>query len=138
MLVSLCLLFSSCAQQEEPFRKETSPATGIVHVDGKPAAVLQIMCHDVKGMDTEHPSVSAGMTDQEGKFTISTYESGDGMPPGDYVLTFLWGEMNRMKGGYGGPDKLNDRYSDPKTSEVKFTVVEGQPTDLGTIELTTN
>ena len=75
-------------------------------------------------------------TDEEGKFEISTYESSDGVPAGEYALTFMWGKWN-MSGSYGGPDKLNDRYTDPKTSEVKVTVKDGEPTDLGTIELTT-
>ena len=135
-VAAFCVLLCSCGEPEQ-FRKETYPVTGIVNVDGKPAAGLQVTCHDLKGLDTEHPSLSSGMTNQEGKFEISTYESSDGMPAGDYVLTFMWGQMNSMKRSYDGPDKLNNRYLDPKTSKTKFTVVEGEPIDLETIQLTT-
>ena len=52
------------------------------------------------------------------------------------MLTFQWGEINAFKRSYDG-DKLNGRYNDPEKSAVNFTVEPGQPTDLGTIELTT-
>ena len=68
---------------------------------------------------------------------IATYEASDGVPEGEYVLTFMWGKINLISGGYGGPDKLNGRYTDPETSEVKVTVKAGEATELGTIELTT-
>lgn len=38
---------------------------------------------------------------------------------------------------YGGPDKLKDKYSDPKKSECKVTVEKGKPADMGQIDLTT-
>ena len=91
-------------------------------------------------MDQEHPTISSTLTGEDGKFEISTYKSGDGVPAGDYTLAFMWGKLNLIAGSYGGPDKLNGRYSDPKTSEFKFTVATGEDAaaiDLGTIELTT-
>ena len=42
-----------------------------------------------------------------------------------------------MSRDYTGPDKLNGRYADPKTSELKITVMPGEETDLGEIKLTT-
>ena len=52
-------------------------------------------------------------------------------------MTFYWGTNKPLRGRYEGPDKLDGRYDDPKTSQVKFTVKEGTPTDLERIELTT-
>jgi len=45
--------------------------------------------------------------------------------------------MNMLSRSYGGPDKLNKRYTNPEKSEIKFTVEPGKPVDLGVIELTT-
>jgi 5-hydroxyisourate hydrolase-like protein (transthyretin family) len=132
-----CLLFCSCGEKEGQDRKETFPVTGVVHVDGKAIAKLAVRCTDVNGMDRQNPTKSSAFTDEDGKFEISTYEKSDGMPEGDYVLTFQWGQWNMISASYGGPDKLNGRYMDPAESEVKFTVKAGEPTDLGTIELTT-
>ena len=136
VLLAACVLFCSCSDKP-PGRKETFPVTGEVYVDGQPAPQLQVTCHDVNGIDTENPTLSSAMTDQDGKFAISTYETGDGVPEGEYVLTFMWGKFNLLSKAYEGPDKLKGRYTDPAKSEHRFKVEPGKPTDLGRIELTT-
>ncbi len=133
--ILLMFLFCSC-KSRDPNWKETHPAKGEVYVDGQPAEFLRVMCTNVNGIDKENPTVSSATTDKDGKFEISTYEKGDGLPEGEYVLTFMWGQLDRIS-GYGGPDKLKQKYLDPKKSEHKFTVVKGKPTDLGRIELKT-
>jgi hypothetical protein len=88
-------------------------------------------------MDTSKPSVSSTFTGDDGQFSISTYEKGDGVPEGEYILTFMWGKRNVITTSYGGPDKLKGKYSDPKKSGHKITVRAGEPTDLGRIDLKT-
>jgi hypothetical protein len=137
-LLAIPLLLTSCSGEAEPERLPTSPVTGQIVVDGKPpGSPIQVICHSQAGIDSSHPTYSSCLSDNDGRFAINTYEQGDGVPPGDYVLTFMWGKMNLMSMQYGGPDKFNGKYSDPKTSEFVIGVVEGLPTDLGTIELTT-
>ena len=136
IMLAGCLLLCSCGEKEA-FRKETSPVTGEVYVDGEPAAKLQVKCHEVGGIDKEHATFSQAFTDEEGKFEIATYEAADGVPEGEYVLTFMWGQLNVLSGVYGRPDKLNDRYAEPSSSQQRFKVEKGKPTDLGRIELTT-
>jgi hypothetical protein len=133
MLGALC---AACSKSGPQDRKATFPVTGTIKVDGKAIEQLAVTCHDVKGIDTANPTVSAALTDKDGKFKISTYQAGDGVPVGDYVLTFAWGQMNLLTMQYSG-DKFNGKYADPKTTPHKFSVKEGVPTDLGTIELTT-
>ena len=131
-LVLLFMIFAvtlGCGGNESAFRKATSPATGTVTVDGLPPGTgVQIQCHPMAAADTDHPSVSATETDPAGKFAISTYESGDGLPAGEYTLTFTWQEFNVMSRSYSGEDQLNGRYSDPQTSTIKLTVKEGEAT----------
>ncbi|HAH47385.1 hypothetical protein [Gimesia sp.] len=132
------LMFSACGSVEEPHTKETFPVTGKITVDGQePGSPIKITCHKLDEIDTEHPTISGSQTANDGTFEISTYTSGDGMPEGEYALTFLWGKMNMMSRSYGGPDKLKKRYTNPEKSEIKFTVEPGKPVDLGVIELTT-
>jgi 5-hydroxyisourate hydrolase-like protein (transthyretin family) len=109
--------------------------TGQVLVDGSPAEGVSVTCQDVNGVDKENPTVSGATTDQDGSFAISTYKAGDGVPDGDYVLTFFLAEMNPFTKEFG-PDKLNDRYKDPKTSKFKFSM-RGAPVEVETIELST-
>lgn len=134
--VILVVGFVCGACSKAPERKATFPVTGIIKVDGQPVMDLAVRCHDTKGIDKTDPTESAARTDAEGKFQISTYKTGDGVPVGDYVLTFTWGEVNLISMQYSG-DKFNGKYADAATSPHKFSVKEGVPTDLGTIELTT-
>jgi len=110
--------------------------TGKVTVDGQaPLAAVQIEAHNVAGMDAQMPTLSQCETNPDGTFEITTYVTGDGIPAGDYLLTFSCSEFNAMARSYG-PDKLNKRYSNPKTSEIKFTIKD-KSVDLGEIKLTT-
>jgi hypothetical protein len=126
---------AGCGDSPPP-RKETFPVVGKVVVDGKPAGFLVINCVRLSEADKVNPTESKCLTEDDGSFKIATYVSGDGVPEGDYVLTFQWGQLNLFTHSYDG-DKLNGRYSDPETSPIKFTVVKGKPTDLGEIKLTT-
>lgn len=134
----LALSLACCACQEElgPNRKETFPVTGRVLVDGQPIDMLSIECVCLTGLDKQNPTLSSYYTGADGKFQISTYVTGDGVPEGEYALTFQWGRLNLMSHSYDG-DKFNGRYRDPKKSDVKFTVRKGTPNDLGDIELKT-
>lgn len=132
-------VFTGCSRTPTHYRKPTFKVTGKLVVDGEePGAAVSIQCVPISQEDNDpaHYSLSGAMSAPDGAFEIATYESGDGVPDGEYVLTFIWGTMNIMTRSYGGPDKLKGRYSDAKTSEIKFTV-DGQSVDLGEIELTT-
>jgi hypothetical protein len=137
LLAAALLLAASCSKSD-PNRKETFPVTGELYVDGKPAALVQVAMHDQAGVDKNQPTFSSTMTGEDGKFALSTYEEGDGAPAGNYVLTFAWQEFNVFSRSYAGPDRLKGKYSDPKKTDIKVTVEQGKPTDLGRIELTTN
>ena len=81
-----------------------------------------------------------GSTDQNGKFVFGTYESGDGLPPGDYVLTFTWPPyvLKRSATTAKDPqDRLNGKYDTVDKSPLKFTVEKGKPLTLETIDLKT-
>lgn len=116
---------------------DTFPITGKLTIDGNPVGNVAVKANPV-GKELSAANVSSStFTDAEGNFEISTYESGDGVPEGDYTLTFMWGSRSLMTGRYEGPDKLNERYLDPEASEFKVSVKPGEEIDLGTIELTT-
>lgn len=136
LAAALAIAASGCGPQGE-VRKETYPVTGIVMVDGAPAAEVQVVLTDVKGIDKNSPTLSQTFTDKEGKFAVSTYEQGDGVPEGEYVVSFAWREINAFSMQYSGPDKLKEKYSNPASSTFKIKVEKGKPADMGRIELTT-
>jgi hypothetical protein len=115
-------------------RVTTVAVTGVVKVDGAPAPFLRVVAVPVGGVGAV-PMESAALTDANGAFGLSTYESGDGVPPGQYQLTFVWGQINLMNSQYSG-DKFNGKYADPAKSEHNLTVTDSdEPHDLGVIEL---
>jgi hypothetical protein len=133
-----CAAATACNDQPEgPPRKPVAKVVGKVFVDGKPAAGCEVQFHDLKGVDRSNPTFSTAFTDQTGSFSASTYDQGDGIPPGEYVVTFSIKELNLFTMQYGGPDKLNDRYSDPAKSTFRAKVESDKRTDLGVIQLTT-
>ena len=130
------LLLVGCGSQRDSSWKETFPVHGEVVVDGKPTAGVQVQLHDVKGVDTKSPTLTTALTDEQGKFAFSTYQQSDGVPAGDYVATFFWGDLNILKNEYG-PDKLKNRYNDPKKSKFNISVGKEKAVDMGRVELTT-
>ena len=115
----------------------TFPVTGEVLVDGQPVDGLEVTGHEIKSLGKPGALKMTAMTDAQGKFQLSTYSPGDGVPEGEFALTFLWGKLNLISTRYEGPDQLNDRYSSPTESKFKFTSAKGKRVDLGKIELTT-
>src|SRR5262245_9427755 len=135
MLVTAAGFAAGCGAPG-PKRLPTYPVVGKVLVDGEPVEMLAIRCVRLSEADKENPTESQCYTSADGSFKIGTYESKDGVPAGEYALTFQWGEWNLFSHSYEG-DKLNGRYTDAAKSEAKFKVDPGKPTDLGTIKLTT-
>jgi hypothetical protein len=116
-------------------RVPTFPVVGQLLVDGKPPDFLAVNLEPQFDKPGVIPA-SAAFTDKDGKFAVSTFETGDGAPPGKYKLTFQWGQINLLNGQYGGPDKLKGRYKKVADSKHEVTVTD-QKIDLGKIELTT-
>ena len=129
--------FVGCGKKTYPNEKPVFKIKGFVTVDGKPVSDIQVELHDKAGPDDKRPTYPQGFTDETGNIRISTYEEGDGAPAGDYNVTFAWQEFNLMSRAFGGPDKLQNKYSDPKKTPFSITLGEGQPNDLGNVELTT-
>jgi hypothetical protein len=129
MSVSLC----SCGSKG-PARQKTYPVTGKVMVDGKAVAHLRVSAKAKEAGDPKYPILPQADTQDDGTFQLYSYQPGDGVPSGEYVLTFTWQELKGLR--YEGPDKLKKRYADPAKSTFKVKV-ENSKVDLGTYELTT-
>lgn len=134
--IGALVLLVGC-QSQYPDEKPVYKISGTVLVDGQPAEGVQITLHDDAGVDTSDPTFSSGFTDANGKVVISTHAQGDGAPAGNYRVTLMWGQVNPLSMNYGGPDKLQGRYSDAKTTPFTLQVSAEGPNDLGSVELTT-
>ncbi len=136
--VVMCLLTLGCSTAREPENeKPVVPVTGVVHVNGAPAPGVEIKFHS-KVQEESHRVFPKAKTDAEGKFVAWTYRQDDGLPPGDYSMTFIYhGKLPPFTRASDAPDLLQGKYSDPENTEQTVTVPENsEPIDLGTIELT--
>lgn len=113
------------------------PAEGTVVYNGEPLAGASVTFHPVvKDADLRGAST---ITDQNGKFKLMTLNPGDGIAPGDYVVTVVKSERpappdeetaRKMMSGLIPPPPLektvkhliNPKYAGEKTSDVTVTI----------------
>jgi hypothetical protein len=82
------LLVAGCGGGAEQY--ETIPVRGIVTCQGKPVAnaIVNFTPLAAEGRAEGRPGrVALGMTDKEGRFTLSTYQDNDGAIVGRHVVT---------------------------------------------------
>jgi hypothetical protein len=103
--------------------------SGHVTVNGEPAEGAQVFLHP-QGHELPENVGAIGTVKSDGQFAIGSYESSDGVPPGNYVATVQWLKVVETEGGAGrGPNVLPTEYASPETSPVKLTVKDG-PAEL--------
>ena len=127
------ITIAGCSPKERDIgpRVGTTPLTGVVEVDGEPADGLTIECHPEPG-SSEIKSPMYATTEPDGSFSFGLYKKGGGIPAGKYNLVFKWEDFGNSK-----KDKLKGAYADPRKSKFNVTIVEGEPNNLDTIELST-
>jgi hypothetical protein len=101
--------------------------------EGKPVEGAVVTFHP-KGGDDVKSLRPSGLTDKEGKFTLST-GSKPGAPAGEYVVTVNWHKPVEPPGGKKvmsteepppPPDVFKGKpYADPKTSKLTAKVNSG-------------
>ena len=111
---------------------EVVPASGTVKVDGKSPEGAHIVLHPKSPVGTE-PIAPTGTVKPDGSFVITTYQAGDGAPPGEYVATVQWYQID--KDGIVGPNVIPKEYSTPQTSPIKVTVKGDGPTTIEPISI---
>ncbi len=128
MLLLFVLFLTSCARSD---RKSVFPVQGKVLYRGTPAAGARVIFHLQDVDDPQAPRPSAEVQ-PDGSFRLSTYLSHDGAPPGRYTITISWPSATRkVDTENAGPDQLQGRYSNPKTTPLRAEVREC-PNDLHT------
>jgi hypothetical protein len=114
--VAVCaVLLAGCG------KSETVPVTGTVTFKGQPAANAEVMFNAKQGR------LATGVTDESGKFTLSTAKPNDGAMPGEYVVTlaeYYPPEKPPAMPRDGGPlpSRFPRKYGDPSHSPLNVTV----------------
>jgi hypothetical protein len=103
-------------------RKPVVPVRGKVLLRGKPADGALVVFNPVADNDPNavRPQGTVG---SDGTFEMTTYKEKDGVPPGEYNVSFVWLIENPKTNKEWSP--LPPRYMDPRSSGVRVTVHEG-------------
>ena len=134
--VSCCIAFFSLILcygcESSDVRPDLQRVEGKLTINGEPAAGAVMVFYPAQGKEFDsRGSRPRAKVDEQGMFQLTTYQSGDGAPAGEYQVGILW---------FDDPDsskpwnKLGKRYADPEKSEISVTVEEGN-NQLTPIEL---
>ena len=133
-LIILVSLLTGCTRSEYP--NETYPVSGRIQtVDGTPARDVRVTLHSEKLVSEGDPFRPSGMTDDQGIFKLTTYETHDGAPAGNYAITFRWATPQKSLLDPIPKDKLDNRFAMPTEKSLTCEVIVSDTQDLGTFEI---
>jgi hypothetical protein len=120
-------LICGCGKKQ-PDRVAVAPVSGSINFEGKSAPGALIVLHPKSGGTSTAPRPRA-QVESDGTFRFSTYDSGDGVPPGEYVATITWYQLTKDAGEVkAGPNVLPRKFANPKTSPWEVRVAESGAT----------
>ena len=140
--LACCVLAAGCGGGSS--NPATAPVTGTVQLNGQ-----AVEGATVTFVGEASPRPATGITDAQGKFTLTSFKPNDGAPPGEYSITITKypeagagtaPEVDTTKPdamyGDGGPDAegpanaLPAKYATAVMTPLKETVTAGQDNDF--------
>lgn len=106
---------------------DTVPVSGEVFFEGQKAFGAFVTLHPIEGTSLPNDVRPGGYVQPDGQVKFSTFESQDGVPPGEYLVAVRWNKL--VKNGdeaAPGPNVLPERYLLPTTSGLKIKVAAEQ------------
>jgi hypothetical protein len=104
-------------------RLPTFKTSGNVTYNGQPLPHALVMLHP------EDPALVPvqARTDESGNFALTTYETGDGAPKGDFKVTVSYYQLVQNGSSLEpGPQILPKKYADPSSTELRVSIQEGE------------
>jgi hypothetical protein len=103
------------------------PLTGALEFEGQPAVGASIVLYPQDELISARPKATVN---DDGTFAVTTYEPGDGAPPGEYKVTVEWRRPVAGRESAGDdqppPNVLPSTYASPQTTPLTVTVEEGE------------
>lgn len=122
--IVVLLVLTGCGGSGPP-RSATNPTTGSITYQGQPIGGAFLALHPKAGAAADVPTATA-VVQPNGTFAVTTYDTGDGVPEGDYVVTVQWRKATKSGGEFvPGPNLLPAKYSRPESSDVVVHVASG-------------
>lgn len=118
------VLAAGCSRGKND-RLRVSPVAGKLLINGRPAAKANVYLHPVDRSGARASIRPFAHVEADGSFRLSTYDTFDGAPVGEYYVTVVWPSVVKVDGDdMPGPDWLRGRYSKPEQSGLKTSVTE--------------
>lgn len=110
---------------EDAGRLAVYQARGQLFYQEKPAGGAHIVLHRV-GASLPGDVRPNAHVDEDGSFQLTTYVPGDGAPAGEYAVTVTWplSPSGPNPDPDLAPDRLKNRYSNPRTSRIRVRIAE--------------
>lgn len=130
----LAVLLAGCGPTPPPGpeRLPTVPAAGTVTYQGNPLANASLSFQHSDGV-----VAATGKSDDQGRFTLSTYGANDGAPVGTYNVTVAVSAVEEIEPGVLAPEPeggfrpaIPTKYANPATSGLTAEIPEGGKQDL--------
>ena len=130
VLLVACVV-AGCGPREVP----RHPVRGQVFYRKKPLADAQVVFHVVDN-SPQAANKPIAITDEQGRFALTTMSRGDGAPPGEYVITIELRELVTVgeEKVRSGRSLLPERYRHLEKSGLRFRVEKGE-NEVARIEL---
>ncbi len=122
----------ACAGCGEDWQADTYPAQGSITINGEPPVGALIQLHSTGEAKDKRDSLPWGLVQEDGTYTLSTYEMGDGAPTGEYAVTIRWSPNVNTP---SLADRLNNAYNNPDKSQWKVAITDDD-NELPPIEIT--
>ena len=131
------LILVGCSQEKLPI--PTQQISGRVLYDNKAAEGVAIYLGPIAAPTIpDIPANPHGITDKDGRFSISTYGENDGAPKGKYQLMMMWVDQNsklesKPERFFGWYDSVNSKIMVDITDgenaipDIKVPVITGPP-----------
>lgn len=132
LLLGTASAFTSAGCGGEDWQAETYPARGRITINGESPAGAVIELHSIGEQPDVRNSRPWAVVQGDGSYALSTYEQGDGAPPGEYAVAVRWPPDVSQP---SLADRLGGAYANAQKSPWKVTI-DAEDNELPLIEIT--
>jgi hypothetical protein len=124
LMVGALILTVAACNGDDPGRPQ--PVRGKVFFRDRPAEGARVTFVPQGGNDPRAARPTAAV-ERDGTFRLSTRSSYDGAPAGRYAVTVVYrSPTKKVDDENAGPDLLDGKYRDPKTTPLRADVKAGE------------
>jgi hypothetical protein len=125
-LVAIASLALTGCSESGPQRIPVFKTAGKITFNNQPVDGAFLVLHPKAASSPDVPKPTAHVK-PDGSFEPTTFDTADGAPAGEYVVTVQWQKLVKVGGEWvPGPNLLPGKYSNPATSDVIVKVAEGK------------